>query len=284
MDDVESYRIQSKKRRSRYLKFGLAAVIFVVILAIILGVVLSTASNPSGDNLKSTVITRCEKFVESTNISRDCQKLWNLFEQAYVGRDPCAVPPEAYNPLMAGTHLDPSCNRMMFWSKTKDLVHDFTEKRDCYQTLEDTLLGSVMDGLTWCGKEGTSETFTTGCPGWTDCDNNPVRSFWNRASAEFADAACGDVTAMLNGSIATPFSPTSVFATIEVKRFNSTRMNGLNVVLVTNKNDITTCENPSLKVLQKELDPKLKYSCKEVTQSNIQECMLSPDPACGACW
>lgn len=44
----------------------------------------------------------------------------------------------------------------MFWSKTKDLVHDFTEKKDCFLTLEDTLLGSVVDGLTWCGKEGSS--------------------------------------------------------------------------------------------------------------------------------
>lgn len=44
----------------------------------------------------------------------------------------------------------------MFWSKTKDVVHDFTEKRDCFATLEDTLLGSVADGLTWCGKEGSS--------------------------------------------------------------------------------------------------------------------------------
>lgn len=27
------------------------------------------------------------------------------------------------------------------------------------------------------------ETFTTGCPGWSDCENNTVRSFWNRVSA-----------------------------------------------------------------------------------------------------
>lgn len=45
---------------------------------------------------------------------------------------------------------------MMFWSKTKNVVHDFTEKRDCFVTLEDTLLGSVLNGLTWCGKEGSS--------------------------------------------------------------------------------------------------------------------------------
>ena len=41
---------------------------------------------------------------------------------------------------------------MMFWSKTKELVHDFTERIDCYITLEDTLVGSVADGLTWCGR------------------------------------------------------------------------------------------------------------------------------------
>lgn len=27
------------------------------------------------------------------------------------------------------------------------------------------------------------ETLTTGCPGWAECENNPVRSFWNGASA-----------------------------------------------------------------------------------------------------
>lgn len=277
-----------KKRRNHCLIFSLAAVIFLVsVLAITLGVALSrTNSDPSADSFKSTVITRCEKFVtdKSSVTKTGCQKLWNVFEKAYVGRDPCDVPPEAYNPLMSVVPQEPSCNRMLFWSKTKGLVHDFTEKMDCFWTLEDTLLGFVMDGLTWCGKEGNNETFTTGCPGWTECDNNPVRSFWNRASAAFADAACGNVTAMLNGSITTPFSPTSTFATVEVKRFNSTRMNGLNVVLVTKDNDVTTCEDHSLKNLKADLDPKLMYSCKVVPKAVIQRCISDPEPVCRACW
>ncbi|KAM4606300.1 ADP-ribosyl cyclase/cyclic ADP-ribose hydrolase 1-like [Polymixia lowei] len=173
---------------------------------------------------------------------------------------------------------------MMFWSKTKDVVHEFTEKRDCFVTLEDTLLGFVLDGLTWCGDEGSSETFTTGCPGWSDCENNPVRSFWNRVSAAFADIACGDVTAMLNGSIAIPFSPTSIFGSIEVKRFTSTKMKSLNVVLVTQEKDGTNCTNASLKDLRQELDPRIKYSCKEVTESQIQDCSSHPEKPCGACW
>uniref|UniRef100_A0A4W6E1B0 ADP-ribosyl cyclase/cyclic ADP-ribose hydrolase n=1 Tax=Lates calcarifer TaxID=8187 RepID=A0A4W6E1B0_LATCA len=210
----------------------------------------------------------------------DCEKIWSTFEQAYVGQDPCNVSMGAYDPLIAAAPFRPACNRMMFWSKTKEVVHDFTEKRDCFLTLEDTLLGSVLDGLTWCGKQGSSETFTAGCPGWTDCSNNPVRSFWNRASAAFADVACGDVTAMLNGSITTPFSPTSIFASIEVKRFNSTMMRSLNVVLVTQESTVTNCTNASLKDLQKELDEGIKYNCKEV----IQECSSNPEKPCGACW
>lgn len=43
----------------------------------------------------------------------------------------------------------------MFWSKTKDVVHDFVRNK-CFVTLEKTLLGSVLDGLKWCGKEGSN--------------------------------------------------------------------------------------------------------------------------------
>ena len=49
---------------------------------------------------------------------------------------------------------------MLFWSKTKEIVHAFTEKRSCYVTLEDTLLGFLLDGLTWCGKNESQGTLT----------------------------------------------------------------------------------------------------------------------------
>ncbi len=45
---------------------------------------------------------------------------------------------------------------MMFWSRTQETVHNFTKKKDCYVTLEDTVLGAVADGLTWCGKDGSN--------------------------------------------------------------------------------------------------------------------------------
>lgn len=214
----------------------------------------------------------------------DCQKVWTAFEQAYVGKDPCNVPPEAYNAFVAAAPIKTECNRMMFWSKTKDIVHDFTAKRDCYVTLEDIILGSVLDGLMWCGKEGSNDTFTTGCPGWSVCDNNPVRSFWNRASAAYAQVACGEVSVMLNGAIATPFSPTSTFASIEVKHFNPAIMKTLKVVLVTQEKGGTNCTNASLKDLQKELAEGIAYNCKEVAESQIHDCASHPEKPCGSCW
>ncbi|XP_073344941.1 ADP-ribosyl cyclase/cyclic ADP-ribose hydrolase 1-like [Pagrus major] len=275
MDRGEFLPPEKRRRRRGCLVLSVVAVLMlVIVLAVVLG--LTLRQEPS---FKSTFIDRCEEF-EGYN----CEKIWGAFEQAYVGRDPCQVPMEAYDPFIAATPFQPACGRMMFWSKTKDLVHDFTEKKDCFVTLEDTLLGRVVNDLTWCGKEGSSETFTTGCPGWTYCENNTVRSFWKRVSAAFADVACGDVTAMLNGSIATPFSSESIFATIEVKRFNSSRVKNLNVILVTQENFVTNCTNASLKSLQKELDEGIKYNCKEVAEAQINECSSDPQKPCGSCW
>lgn len=270
------YRPPRKRRTKRCLVFSVAA---VLLLVVILGVIVGVLLRQSSDTFKTTFMSRCQKFK-----GYDCDRIWAAFEQAYVGKDPCKVPMEAYDSLIAAAPFEPACNRMMFWSKTKDVVHDFTKKKDCFVTLEDTLLGSVLDDMTWCGKEGSRETFTSDCPGWTDCDNNTVRSFWNRVSAAFAEAACGDTTVMLNGSLATPFSPYSIFGSIEVKGFTSQKMKSLNVVLVTQEELVSNCTNPSLKNLQKELAEGIKYNCKEVSEAQIQKCSSSPETPCGSCW
>lgn len=282
MAQEESYAKKKARRRRCVILSVVAVLLLVIVLAVVLALTLRPKTGKS-ESLKQTTqetfIARCEEFK-----GYDCQKLWGAFEKAYVGRDPCKVPVEAYDPFIAATHFQPACSRMLFWSKTKDVVHDFTEKKDCFVTVEDTVLGAVVDGLTWCGKEGSRETFSTGCPGWTDCDNNPVRSYWNRVSAAFAEAACGDVTAMLNGSISTPFSTTSIFASIEVPRFNSTKVRSLNVVLVTQEKPMANCTNASFKELQKELDRGIEYKCTEVPESELQECSSNAEKPCGACW
>lgn len=275
--DREETRSKELRRRRRCLVVSLLAALLLLsaVVALVLGLVLR--NDP--DQVKTKFIARCKAYE-----GYDCQKLWDAFEQAYVGQDPCQVFREAYDPFIAALSFKPACNKMMFWSKTKDVVHDFTKERGCFLTVEDTILGSLLDGLTWCGKEGSSETFTTDCPGWSDCANNPVRSYWNRASAAFADAACGKVTAMLNGSIDTPFSLFSIFGSIEVPRFNSSRVKSLNVVLVTQPNSVSNCTNESFKDLEKVLHKGIEYNCKEVAEARIEECSSSTQIACGACW
>ncbi|XP_061569336.1 ADP-ribosyl cyclase/cyclic ADP-ribose hydrolase 1-like isoform X2 [Cololabis saira] len=268
--------LDKRLRRRRLLIFlVLLAVVVVITVAVVLGVTL----RPRTNEVKATFLERCQKFKDY-----NCEKIWDAFRQAYVGRDSCNVPVGAYDALFLEAPFVPSCNRVMLWSKTKDVVHAFTAKRDCYVTLEDTMLGSVLDGLTWCGKEGSNETFTTDCPGWTECENNPVRSFWNQASAGFANAACGDVTVLLNGSIPKPVDPMSIFASIEVNRLHYNRVKKLKVVLVMQENPVANCKSDSLVALEAKLDPGMEYNCKEVPEAQIEECGSDPEKPCGSCW
>ncbi|CAL8389441.1 unnamed protein product [Gadus morhua 'NCC'] len=212
-----------------------------------------------------------------------CEKVWSAFEQAYVDRDPCQVPPEAYDPLLSVAPPQPDKDKMMFWSGTKEMA-DQGSAIGCYQTMGETLLGSVLDGKDWCGKKGSKETFTSDCPGWSKCEKNPVRSFWSRASAEFAAVASGKTVVLLNGSSPTPFNPTSIFAKFEVEKFKPSQMTSLTVVLVNKDKDGANCEDASLKILKGKLNPGIPYSCTKVIDSALLSCLKSHKISCKPCW
>ncbi|KAI9516711.1 hypothetical protein NQZ68_013768 [Dissostichus eleginoides] len=190
----------------------------------------------------------------------------------------------------------------MFWSKTKNLVRDLTKNRDDVVALEDTLLGSVLDGLTWCGEKGNSDFAcddvtaildgsidTPFDPERADC-NNPSLKDLQRALDQGITYNCKEVTeAQIKKCSSDPKKPIGaccIFASIEVKRFDYPRVQSLNVVLVTqNKTvQVTNCTNASLKDLQKELDQGITYNCEEVTETQIQDCSSHPEKPCGACW
>ncbi|XP_029698844.1 uncharacterized protein isoform X2 [Takifugu rubripes] len=73
-----------------------------------------------------------------------------------------------------------------------------------------------------------------------------------QGSERFAEAACGDATVMLNGSIATPFDTSSVFGSVEVLKLNSTKVRKLTVVLVTATTPVSDCSNESLQKIKAE--------------------------------
>uniref|UniRef100_A0A3P9K6K0 ADP-ribosyl cyclase/cyclic ADP-ribose hydrolase n=1 Tax=Oryzias latipes TaxID=8090 RepID=A0A3P9K6K0_ORYLA len=266
---------REQKRRRRRRLVVVVVVLVVVVLALGLGLGLGLTHGRSSGGIKATFLKRCQKFKDL-----NCQHVWDAFQRGYINRDPCTVTTDAYDPFIKAVSFKPQCNRVLFWSKTGEVAHSFTQKRDCLVTLEDTPLGAMVDGLTWCGKKGSNETLSSGCP---DC-SNAKNAFWIRASAAFADTACGNASVMLSGSIQTPFNPNSIFATIEVTRLHSPRVRRLNVVLVMEKNAVTNCTNGSLKNLQNVLDAGIGYGCKEVTRDQIDRCSSHPEIACGACW
>ncbi|XP_066576097.1 ADP-ribosyl cyclase/cyclic ADP-ribose hydrolase 1 [Amia ocellicauda] len=271
------------RRRTIILAVCCCAVMVILAIAIPLAVV----SAGHAGSLKTTVINRCQTFLKThSTVSSDikCDDIWDAFQNAFVGKDQCNVPVEAYDDLVNMVKQKSSCNNMLFWSKTKDIVHELTHATKCFITLEDTFLGFLMDNLTWCSKKDSTKIFDTykDCP--QSCRPNAVSAFWIRASANFAQSSCGNVTAMLNGSLPTPFSNSSIFGSVEVQNLNPLKVGTVNVVLIVQENDRTTCQNDSLQDLKKILVPGLRYSCKEVPISKIHQCIQAPTITCGKCW
>eukprot|EP00066_Takifugu_rubripes_P026966 XP_011616232.1 PREDICTED: ADP-ribosyl cyclase/cyclic ADP-ribose hydrolase 1-like [Takifugu rubripes] len=105
-----------------------------------------------------------------------------------------------------------------------------------------------------------------------------------QGSERFAEAACGDATVMLDGSIATPFNTSSFFAMYEVPNLNSAKVRKLTVVLVTATTPVSECANESLDELRRKLDSNIIYECKEVSETRINECASNNNISCTDCW
>ncbi|XP_030198324.1 ADP-ribosyl cyclase/cyclic ADP-ribose hydrolase 1 [Gadus morhua] len=243
----------------------------IIVLAVVVG---------EPVDFKYQFINDCKTAQEEST----CEDVWSAFEQAYVGKDPSKVLPEAYDDLLSVAPPLPKCNQMLFWSGTSEVAHQVA--KGCYQTLEDTLLGSVLDGKKeWCGKMGSKDTFTSSCA--SGLENNPYKSFWSRVSTEFAAVACGKVVVLLNGDELNPFYPQSYFALFEVGNFKhggAKEVESLTVVLVT-KNEVgDKCDNTSLMDLKKKLKPGINYICKTVTKSKLIKWTKERGKSCKPCW
>ncbi|CAL8326554.1 unnamed protein product [Boreogadus saida] len=199
-----------------------------------------------------TFMTDCQKSVAKESDGKtSCEEVWSAFEKAYVDKDPCTVLPEAYDDLLSVAPPRPKRNRMLFWSGTKAVADKMAG--GYFQTIADTLLGSVLDGKDWCGKKGSKETFTGSdcvCKGY----DNAALSFWRRASAKFAEVAEGKVYVLLNGDRQTPFYDKTIFAEYEVQGFNPDRVTNLTVVLVT-KDKVVSKIIQCMKIFRKFCEP-----------------------------
>ncbi|CAJ1082625.1 ADP-ribosyl cyclase/cyclic ADP-ribose hydrolase 1-like [Xyrichtys novacula] len=212
-----------------------------------------------------------KKCVDYTRDKNSCKATLAIFERAYVGKKDSAVTKDSYNELFDKTPFTHPCGKSLFWSGTYQLASRFTQKRDNFIAVGDTLLGYVLTRMTWCSKEGSKETFTTDCGDpWTVA----VGSFWLKISIKFAQYACDDLHVMLDGETPQPFFPDTAFAEEEVPYFQSPRVKSLTVILVVNQKTGTKCNNESLKNLSNIMKGKnIRYACEEVTKAHIENCI-----------
>ncbi|XP_035533259.1 ADP-ribosyl cyclase/cyclic ADP-ribose hydrolase 1-like, partial [Morone saxatilis] len=103
------------------------------------------------------------------------------------------------------------------------------------------------------------------CPDYKKYPVNPVSSYWKRVSQAFAKAAEGNVTVLLSGTEDTPFNTNSIFATDELPKLDPNKVT-LRVILINKESQGKTCEDSSLKDLEKNWAIRSKrsdnYHCK----------------------
>ncbi|KAM4709480.1 uncharacterized protein O3C94_021696 [Discoglossus pictus] len=218
-------------------------------------------------DLKDIIIGRCYNYLttKSSTGTKNCERIWQELTNVVYKKHQCNITQDDYKHLVELAEEPITCNKSLLWSKTNDVVHRFTKVSGHYITLEDTFLGSLFNGLLWCGKSGSSGMNFNSCPAWNECKHNPMSSFWKMASASFARSSCGVVNVMLNGSADGGVSRTeSILRTIEVPNMNPHRVSEVRVWVIDDINgpDRYSCDSESLIELKHYIEKfNLTFSC-----------------------
>ncbi|XP_051020849.1 ADP-ribosyl cyclase/cyclic ADP-ribose hydrolase 1 [Acomys russatus] len=219
---------------------------------------------------------------------QDCKKILSTFKRAFVSKNPCNITREDYEPLVKLVTQTIPCNTSLFWSKSKDLAHQYTRVQGKMFTLEDTLLGYIADNLTWCGDPSTSDMNYDSCPQWNEnCPNNSVSMFWDVISKKFAEAACGVVQVMLNGSLPEPFYKNSIFGSVEVYNLDPSKVHKLQawVMHSLEAGSSNSCSGSSINELKLIMDKRnITFACQDNHRPvRFVQCVQNPEhPSCRA--
>ncbi|XP_047468113.1 ADP-ribosyl cyclase/cyclic ADP-ribose hydrolase 1-like isoform X2 [Mugil cephalus] len=233
-------------------------------------------------NIKHIVVGRCYTYITLVNpgLWCDCEEVWRQFEEAVVHQSSCNVTVEDYHHMFNAMPQIWPCDRFLFWSKTRALMHSYAAVFRHFWTLEDTLVGYLFNDLIWCGQDDDSGFDFSSCPDWSACRNHPVYSLWRQASQNFAEMACGNITVLLNGSIVNAFHKRSMFGSVELDSLNPHRVNYVNIKVVTNLDGphIESCSQGSILDLIQILQSRgFQWTCTDSDQTlMILQCIQDP--------
>ncbi|XP_018426666.1 PREDICTED: ADP-ribosyl cyclase/cyclic ADP-ribose hydrolase 1-like isoform X2 [Nanorana parkeri] len=242
-------------------------------------------------NLKNIIVGRCYHYMSlyTNKWVKDCSRIWYELTDAVFRKDPCNVTEEDYINLSQVAAQTIPCDKTLLWSRTNDLVHRYTKATENFMTLEDTFLGFLFNGLTWCGKSASSGMNYHSCPAWDECSNNSLSSFWKMASANFAQASCGIVNVMLNGSADGAITrKESILRMVEIPSMDPDKVSEVKLWVIDDiqGQDKNSCHSGSLVELQHYIEGhNLTYSCVD-NYKPVQtlQCVDNPDHhVCNQC-
>lgn len=246
---------------------------------------------PTTKHFPEIFLGRCSIYTQILRpemSDQDCKKILNTFKGAFVSKNPCKITREDYEPLVKLATQTIPCNKTLFWSKSKHLAHQYTRVEGKMFTLEDTLLGYIADDLRWCGDPSTSDMNYDSCPHWSEnCPNNPVSVFWKVVSQKFAEAACGVVQVMLNGSLTEPFYKNSTFGSVEVFNLDPKKVHKLQAWVMHNieANSSNSCSGSSINDLKLIVHQRnITFACQDNYRPvRFVQCVKNPEhPLCSS--
>ncbi|XP_037685356.1 ADP-ribosyl cyclase/cyclic ADP-ribose hydrolase 2 isoform X2 [Choloepus didactylus] len=221
----------------------------------------------SSPHLQSIFLGRCHEYSALQNPElrdKNCTGIWEAFK-VVLDKDPCSVFPSDYDLFINLSRHSIPRDKSLFWENNHLLVTSYSENTRRFMPLCDVLYGRVGDFLTWCRQKNASGLDYQSCPTWQDCENNPVDSYWKRASMQYSVDSSGVIQVMLNGSDPAGAYPVKgFFADFEIPYLQKDKITRIEIWVMHEIGEpaVESCGEGSVKILEERLKKiGFKYSC-----------------------
>ncbi|XP_058156721.1 ADP-ribosyl cyclase/cyclic ADP-ribose hydrolase 2 isoform X2 [Dasypus novemcinctus] len=195
---------------------------------------------------------------------KNCTAIWEAFK-VVLDKDPCSVIPSDYDLFINLSRHSIPRDKSLFWENNHLLVTSYSENTRRFMPLCDVLYGRVGDFLTWCRQKNASGLDYQSCPTSQDCENNPVDSYWKRASIQYSLDSSGVIQVMLNGSDPMGAYPIKgFFADFEIPYLQKDKITRIEIWVMHEIGGPTveSCGEGSVKILEERLEKiGFQYSC-----------------------
>ncbi|XP_075400627.1 ADP-ribosyl cyclase/cyclic ADP-ribose hydrolase 2-like isoform X2 [Tenrec ecaudatus] len=225
------------------------------------------AGEGTNRHLRTIFLGRCQEYLELLSLEqrdKNCTAIWEAFS-VVLDKDPCSVLPSDYDLFINLSRHSIPRDKSLFWENNHLLVTSYSENARRLMPLCDVLYGRVGDFLSWCRQKNASGLDYESCPTAADCENNPVDSYWKRASIQYSRDSSGVIYVMLNGSDPNGAYPVKgFFADYEIPFLQKDKITRIEVWVMHDigRPNVESCGEGTVKILENRLkDMGFQFSC-----------------------